>query len=205
MTVENPEGYKSQHLLHAANIELEIDLTKLAWHGGRHLCINHCKIFNLDAIIEKTRRSSNVHEVVNYLAAVRRQEAVTEKRGEEQAGGSLLGSLTERSMGKVDGTMQQVYLHTAVAKDINIDVMARRSGAQESLHFIIDEVKHCEKADEVRECEWRSVCRSLLQTMLQEVSKQVAKREAASSGSSCAVGVLRAVLDAAAPPPRRPR
>lgn len=218
LTIANPAGYKSKYLLHADRAVLDIDLVRLAWHGERHLFINNGNISDVDVIVEKARRSSNLLEVMSHLAAVEKEESRRDRDTKERSTSDFWEKTEQKARSASDtiaatddSTSHQAVLRKAVASNIRVELLGKRLQPQESVRFVINEIEHGESADQVGsvhqacEVEWEALGRSIMLTLLEEVSKETARREAASSSGSCATGMLRAALNAAAPPPRKPQ
>jgi len=100
LTVANPEGYHSEHLLHADRVVLDIDMQKLLYSFGKEIDVEEMIFDGVDVIYEKGLRSSNLNDLLKKLS-----ETASDKEEQEQ----------EKK--KAEGDVKLV-LHTVLAQNI---------------------------------------------------------------------------------------
>jgi len=69
LTVFNPEGYHSAHLLHADKVVVDIDMEKLLYSFGKELHVEELLFDGVEVIYEQGLHGSNVHALLKRLEA----------------------------------------------------------------------------------------------------------------------------------------
>merc|ERR1711920_157050 len=75
LTVHNPEGYRSEYLLHADKIVIDIDMEKLLRSFGKELHIEQLVFDGIDVIYEQGLHGSNLHDLLKKLEPNEANEA----------------------------------------------------------------------------------------------------------------------------------
>jgi len=52
LKIDNPHGYKSEHLMYAKSLTLDLDLLEFLWTRGKHIVVEEFKVEEVEAIIE---------------------------------------------------------------------------------------------------------------------------------------------------------
>jgi len=102
LTVANPEGYYSEHLLHADRVVLDIDMQKLLYSFGKEIDVQEMVFDGVDVIYEKGLVSSNLNDLLKKLS-----ETASDNEELEQ----------EKKKKKAENDIKLV-LHTVLAQNI---------------------------------------------------------------------------------------
>jgi len=70
LVVKNPEGgkYDSEYLLQAKKVHIDIDMLRLFCSRFKHVKVEKLEFRDVDVIYEKGLKSSNIQDVLNFLA-----------------------------------------------------------------------------------------------------------------------------------------
>lgn len=79
LTVRNPEGWRSEYLLHADKIIVDFEMEKLLYSFGKELHVEELVFDGIDVIYEKGLTSSNLHDLLEHLdsGAAEAEQATT--------------------------------------------------------------------------------------------------------------------------------
>jgi hypothetical protein len=73
LTVNNPEGYHSRHVLHARRAKIEIDMKKLLFSKGRDIVVQEIAFDGVNVIYEKALSTSNLSDLLERILLPRRE------------------------------------------------------------------------------------------------------------------------------------
>jgi hypothetical protein len=71
LTVDNPDGYHSPHLLQASRAKIEIDMKKLLLSKGREIVVQEIVFEGVHVIYEKALSTSNLNDLLNRIVKPR--------------------------------------------------------------------------------------------------------------------------------------
>lgn len=67
LTIDNPQGYKSDYLLSAKTLIIDFSIASLLFSNFRHVVVEKIVLRRVDIIYEKGWSSSNVHDILHFL------------------------------------------------------------------------------------------------------------------------------------------
>jgi len=73
LKIDNPQGYKSEHLMYARTLTLDLDLLELLWTRGNHIVVEEFKLEEVEATIEFKNvvwgtGESNIQAVQDFMS-----------------------------------------------------------------------------------------------------------------------------------------
>jgi len=153
------EVYNSKYLLKAGIVHLDIDMVALFCSFFRHFKVEKIEFKNVDVIVEKGRSSSNVQDVMNYLAgnngtaAAEDNDTCAEKVVDDPAKASRT----------------QITLHEVAVEDVGARLEAQMLGGR-GMRVSVGDIRYDDFAEEVGE----STVGPIVQVLLKSVLKTVA-------------------------------
>jgi len=170
LEVENPkEGkYKSQYLLRAGLVHIDLDMAALICSFFRHVKIEKIEFKNVDVIYERGWSSSNVQDVLAFLKGRGRDPG----GAEGQEGG---GEVKEAA-----SSATQITLHEVVVEDVGARLQAQVLGDR-GCRVSVGDIVYKDFAEEVGESTVGPIIQVLLKSVLKTVvvnavGKQVGER-----------------------------
>lgn len=138
MVINNPEGYKSEYLLKAGKVLLDLNMCKLACSCGKKVVVDKLIFKDVDVIYEKAWTTSNVNQIIDHLHAQgaspdgKGDPPVKEEPKKEGAEGDKKDDDTSKpaddkaapAANPDSGSGREVILHEVVVEDVGLKVSA---------------------------------------------------------------------------------
>jgi len=157
------EVYNSKYLLKAGIVHIDIDMAALFCSFFTHFKVEKIEFKNVDVIVEKGRNSSNVQDVMAYLAGSKGTNATEDnckdnnKTAEKVADDPAKASRT------------QITLHEVSVEDVGARLEAQMLGGR-GMRVSVGDIRYDDFAEEVGESSVGPIVQVLLKSVLKTVA-----------------------------------
>lgn len=159
------DTYNSKYLLKAGIVHIDIDMAALFCSFFRHFKVEKIEFKNVDVIVEKGRSSSNVQDVMTYLAGSKKTAAVedSDKAKEKDTSAEKVADDSAKA------SRTQITLHEVSVEDVGARLEAQMLGGR-GMRVSVGDIRYDDFAEEVGE----SAVGPIVQVLLKSVLKTVA-------------------------------
>jgi hypothetical protein len=159
--------YNSKYLLKAGIVHIDVDMAALFCSFFSHFKVEKIEFKNVDVIVEKGRNSSNVQDVMNFLAGNKGTPAVEDSDKAKAKEKTASAAKVADEPAKASRT--QITLHEVSVEDVGARLEAQMLGGR-GMRVSVGDIRYDDFAEEVGE----STVGPIVQVLLKSVLKTVA-------------------------------
>lgn len=124
LTVDNPEGYDSPYLLKMDDVHVRFSLRRLLFSCGRRISVRELQLDGVDVNVEKSLRSSNLQDVLAFLAAKATPQPQDRERMERLSDSDDLEYAAKKPKDKAESKARKVDIHAVVVHRASVSLQA---------------------------------------------------------------------------------